>query len=238
MMIRGPGIRAAITLDHMTQHIDLAPTIADLVRTAPPAAAVVDGRSMAPLFFAPSDAAARQVPWREDVLFEYWGACVSDIRPDCCAACGTLCVLCTFFPLSSSTISHFFYSRVLSTWMYPSHTHAQTCQWRCRLGSIDWLIHQSGDNPQQTQVAVPGAYCHHIISSWNNTYVGVRTADDLKFVLFQDSENFTEFYNISADPYEITNLAHDPSQAAKIALLRARVEKLRACAGDTCRSGA
>lgn len=81
MMIRGPGIRAAVTLDHMTQHIDLAPTIADLVRTAPPAAAVVDGRSMAPLFFAPSDAAARQIPWRQDVLFEYWGACVSTCWP-------------------------------------------------------------------------------------------------------------------------------------------------------------
>jgi arylsulfatase A-like enzyme len=51
--IRGPGIRPGhVITDKIGLNIDVAPTIAALVGTAPPAAALVDGRSLTPLLFA------------------------------------------------------------------------------------------------------------------------------------------------------------------------------------------
>ena len=159
MMVRGPGIRAGAVLDQIGLNIDIAPTIAALVGTSPPAEAVVDGRSLAPLLFAPSDTAAAAVPWRDDFLFEFWAG-----------------------PKTAF-----------------------------------------------------GAYCHHIMMSGNNTYAGVRTADDLKFVKFRDDVNFTEYYNISADVHEITNAAQHPDQGPTVVRLGNRLEQLRVCAGDSCR---
>lgn len=52
-----------------------------------------------------------------------------------------------------------------------------------------------------------------------------------KFVNFQ---NFVEAYDLSVDPYQLTNLAFDmlPSEHA---LLSLALEKLTKCKGDTCR---
>ena len=44
-MIRGPGIAAGVTIEHIGLNIDVAPTIASLLGVAPPAAAKIDGRS-------------------------------------------------------------------------------------------------------------------------------------------------------------------------------------------------
>ena len=71
--------------------------------------------------------------------------------------------------------------------------------------------------------------------SSNNTYQGVRTAEGLKFVQFQDDVNFTEFFNISVDPQEMHNRAKDPTVATEVATLAARLDELRHCAGDSCR---
>ena len=67
--IRGPGIAPGSTISEITLHIDLAPTIASLVGTAPPKEADVDGRSFAPLLFGET---GEVVPWRTDMLFEFW----------------------------------------------------------------------------------------------------------------------------------------------------------------------
>ena len=176
MMVRGPGIRAGAVIDQIGLNIDVGPTIAELVGTAPPPEAKVDGRSLAPLLLARSDAelAAAAVGWRDDFLFEFW--CGADLR-----------------------------QQPPSTFPPPAK----------------------------------GGYCDRIICSWNNTYQGVRTADDLKYVEFRDLLNFTEFYNVSAaaDPYELRNAVHDaaPATSQAVARLRARLAQLRNCTGDSCR---
>ncbi len=47
LMIRGPGVRAGLVLEHLVGPADLAPTFADWAGTSPPPAS--DGRSLAPL---------------------------------------------------------------------------------------------------------------------------------------------------------------------------------------------
>ena len=70
-MVRGPGIAAGVTSEHIGLNIDVAPTIASLLGLEPPAAAKVDGRSMEPILFgtAPSDDAGA---WRTDFVFEFF----------------------------------------------------------------------------------------------------------------------------------------------------------------------
>jgi N-acetylglucosamine-6-sulfatase len=60
LMIRGPGVRAGLVLDHLVGPADLAPTFADWAGTSPPPAS--DGRSLAPLLggHGPSPSAWRK----------------------------------------------------------------------------------------------------------------------------------------------------------------------------------
>ena len=85
-------------------------------------------------------------------------------------------------------------------------------------------------------VVAIGGYCHRAICSWNNTYAGVRTADDLKYVEFRDLVNFTEYYNVSRDPYELRNAVADaePQAQQAVARLRTRLAQLRHCSGEEC----
>jgi arylsulfatase A-like enzyme len=84
-MIRGPGIRSGRTLEQIGLNIDVAPTIAALLGTAPPPEAKIDGRSLVPLLFERTSAVGgageaqtqtekeeADVPWRTDFLFEFW----------------------------------------------------------------------------------------------------------------------------------------------------------------------
>ena len=55
--IRGPGIRPGhVITDKIGLNIDVAPTIAGLIGTKPPAEALIDGRSLEPLLFADVEA--------------------------------------------------------------------------------------------------------------------------------------------------------------------------------------
>ncbi|MBA4064906.1 MAG: hypothetical protein C0501_14565 [Isosphaera sp.] len=66
LVVRGPGVRAGVTVDHLVTNIDFAPTVAELA--AAPAGRETDGRSLAPLF-------AGDVPpnqWRSDFLVEIY----------------------------------------------------------------------------------------------------------------------------------------------------------------------
>jgi N-acetylglucosamine-6-sulfatase len=46
-----------------------------------------------------------------------------------------------------------------------------------------------------------------------------------------------ELYDLHVDPYELTSLHADPTQAALVADLALRLERLETCAGPTCRDG-
>jgi N-acetylglucosamine-6-sulfatase len=67
LLVRGPGVRAGATLNHMAVNIDFAPTIVELAGAT--AGRVMDGRSLAPLV-------VRDTPpphnWRKDFLVEIY----------------------------------------------------------------------------------------------------------------------------------------------------------------------
>lgn len=67
LIVRGPGVPRNSSLRHLVFNIDLAPTIADLAKTAPPS--YVDGRSLAPLLG--SDLLPISV-WRQVFLVEQY----------------------------------------------------------------------------------------------------------------------------------------------------------------------
>jgi N-acetylglucosamine-6-sulfatase len=47
-----------------------------------------------------------------------------------------------------------------------------------------------------------------------------------------------ELYDLATDPNQLTSLHGDPAQAALVADLGLRLERLETCAGSTCRNGA
>ena len=67
LLVRGPGVREGVSLDHMALNIDFAPTIAELAQATPERA--MDGRSLTPLL-------VRDTPpphnWRKDFLVEVY----------------------------------------------------------------------------------------------------------------------------------------------------------------------
>lgn len=67
LLVRGPGVRPGVTLDHMALNIDFAPTIVELAGAT--AGRVMDGQSLAPLI-------VRDTPppqnWRHDFLVEIY----------------------------------------------------------------------------------------------------------------------------------------------------------------------
>lgn len=68
MIVRGPGVPAGRTMDHLVANIDLAPTFLALARA--PEQAGVEGRSLLPLFSASPPASSA---WRRELVIEYLG---------------------------------------------------------------------------------------------------------------------------------------------------------------------
>ena len=106
----------------------------------------------------------------------------------------------------------------------------------------DFLFEFWEGNLSQVGGAKPGGFCNHIISAANNTYQGVRTADGLKLVDFSNrtvypnanSEDIEEAFNLTADPWEMNNLAKDPASQPWVNRLRARLAELRNCNKAGC----
>jgi len=60
--------------------------------------------------------------------------------------------------------------------------------------------------------------------------VSVELADG-----FDDDEQFVEYYDLAADPYNLKNLAQS-TPAAKLASLSAQLKALKVCVGVNCRN--
>jgi N-acetylglucosamine-6-sulfatase len=90
--------------------------------------------------------------------------------------------------------------------------------------------------PLQTLAAHPGRYVGRELSIETNAYTGVRTE---RYIYLQytsgQNANFTELYDLRADPYELHNVAGDPDYAAVQSALAQRLARVRTCSGDTCR---
>jgi N-acetylglucosamine-6-sulfatase len=62
------------------------------------------------------------------------------------------------------------------------------------------------------------------------SFFGIRTTEPRKYVEYQGDER--ELYDLSADPYELENVYNGTPPAA----LKARLDALKSCAGDSCRA--
>jgi N-acetylglucosamine-6-sulfatase len=66
-------------------------------------------------------------------------------------------------------------------------------------------------------------------------FSGVRTQRYIYLEYFSKQDNgFKEMYDLQNDPYELQNVANDPSYAAARNALAARLAKIRGCSGDAC----
>ncbi|XP_077400720.1 N-acetylglucosamine-6-sulfatase [Vanacampus margaritifer] len=74
--------------------------------------------------------------------------------------------------------------------------------------------------------------------SYNNTYACVRTvapSANLQYCEFDDNEVFVEVYNLTADPFQLTNIAKTIDQEV-LEKMNHRLMMLQSCAGQTCRT--
>uniref|UniRef100_A0A3B3YEM3 N-acetylglucosamine-6-sulfatase n=1 Tax=Poecilia mexicana TaxID=48701 RepID=A0A3B3YEM3_9TELE len=74
--------------------------------------------------------------------------------------------------------------------------------------------------------------------SYNNTYACVRTvapSANLQYCEFDDNEVFVEVYNVTADPYQLNNIAKTIEQEV-LEKMNHRLMMLQSCSGQTCRT--
>jgi len=71
-----------------------------------------------------------------------------------------------------------------------------------------------------------------ILLELRKTIFGIRTNDGRKYIEYGDG--FKEYYDLNADPYELRNLVY--YGAVPPTDLRTRLQALKGCAGDTCRT--
>uniref|UniRef100_A0A8C2I2R0 N-acetylglucosamine-6-sulfatase n=1 Tax=Cyprinus carpio TaxID=7962 RepID=A0A8C2I2R0_CYPCA len=74
--------------------------------------------------------------------------------------------------------------------------------------------------------------------SYNNTYACVRTvaqAANLQYCEFDDNEVFVEVYNLTADPFQLTNIAKSIDQEV-LEKMNHRLMMLQSCSGQSCRT--
>lgn len=71
-----------------------------------------------------------------------------------------------------------------------------------------------------------------ILLELRSSILGIRTSDSRKYIEYGDG--FKEYYDLNADPYELRNLVYygevPPTD------LRTRLQALKGCAGDACRT--
>nr|XP_055045645.1 N-acetylglucosamine-6-sulfatase [Misgurnus anguillicaudatus] len=74
--------------------------------------------------------------------------------------------------------------------------------------------------------------------SYNNTYACVRTvsqAANLQYCEFDDNEVFVEVYNLTADPFQLSNIAKSIDQEV-LEKMNHRLMMLQSCSAQTCRT--
>ncbi|XP_030637219.1 N-acetylglucosamine-6-sulfatase [Chanos chanos] len=74
--------------------------------------------------------------------------------------------------------------------------------------------------------------------AYNNTYACVRTvapSANLQYCEFDDNEVFVEVYNLTADPFQLTNIAKSIEQEV-LERMNHRLMMLQSCSGQSCRT--
>ncbi|XP_041111302.1 N-acetylglucosamine-6-sulfatase-like [Polyodon spathula] len=110
----------------------------------------------------------------------------------------------------------------------------------------DFLVEYEGEGHNQSDPSCPAlgpgvAECFPDCvceDAFNNTYACVRTispSSDLQYCEFDDSEVFVEVYNMTADPFQLTNIAKSIDQEV-LEKMNHRLMMLQSCWGPSCRS--
>ncbi|KAM9467435.1 N-acetylglucosamine-6-sulfatase [Clarias gariepinus] len=74
--------------------------------------------------------------------------------------------------------------------------------------------------------------------AYNNTYACIRTVSqttNLQYCEFDDNEVFVEVYNLTADPFQLTNIAKSIDQEV-LEKMNHRLMMLQSCSGQSCRT--
>jgi arylsulfatase A-like enzyme len=113
--------------------------------------------------------------------------------------------------------------------------------------NADWtatILRAAGVDPKRTPdgrplqdlAAEPGRYFGRELSIESNAFTGVRTERYIYLTYYSgQNANFSELYDLRADPYELRNVVNDPAYARVRSLLAARLARLRNCSGGACR---
>jgi N-acetylglucosamine-6-sulfatase len=106
------------------------------------------------------------------------------------------------------------------------------------------ILHATGTAPGraqdgralQTLAAHPGRFLGRELSIESNNHSGVRTERYI-YISYTSGPNagFTEMYDLRRDPFELQNVAGNPAYASVQSALAARLARVRACSGATCR---
>ena len=107
----------------------------------------------------------------------------------------------------------------------------------------DFMIdyHGSGNPTCGLQFCpAPTRSVFHENDALNNTYGCVRTIDpqsdrDSIYCEFDDDEHFIEYYDHTADPWQLKNLYPSEQSRSDLTAFRNRLREFRACKGESCR---
>jgi len=108
----------------------------------------------------------------------------------------------------------------------------------------DFLVSYRGDETFENRLFPEHATRDRMADAANNTFHCVRSMKSPGYAVgntiycrFDDDENFVEFYNLTADKWQLHNTANRLSKAVKNQL-ESRLKFLKRCKGSTCRKGA
>ncbi|XP_062862609.1 N-acetylglucosamine-6-sulfatase [Trichomycterus rosablanca] len=110
----------------------------------------------------------------------------------------------------------------------------------------DFLVEYEGEGSKVSDPACPSlgpgvsqcfpdCVCE---DAYNNTYACVRTVsktENLQYCEFDDNEVFVEVYNLTADPFQLTNIAKTIDQEV-LEKMNHRLMMLQSCSGQSCRT--
>lgn len=81
----------------------------------------------------------------------------------------------------------------------------------------------------------PSPHPFHEIDSTNNTYTCLATETSSIYCEFEDSESFIEYYDMTTDPWQLSN-TYSTLPSAEKQQLRNKLNQFRACKGVSCRT--
>lgn len=215
MLARGPGIEKGATFGQVAVNLDITPTIIDLAGFPRPP--FIDGRSMVPWLISKEALTAERAaaadnaePWRDQLLIEY-------------KSVGT------------------YYNDHSAIWS-DSDSPAASCGGLRPRGPAGRVHHNCVESS-----GVGDGECYFVDSTHSNSWRALRILnhqDNLQYIEYDPDFTFNatdatgaglqfyELYDISKDPYQMTNI-YNQTSAAKRTELHASLAKYFACGGDS-----